>query len=143
MDLLKCKTLVCELMDKHGLKPQWGFRYFGSRISFGRCNYVKKEILLSSELVSLNSEELVKDTILHEIAHALTKGSHHNWKWKKKCTEIGCSPVRTYNCEYVKIGKAPYKGKCKCSTPHSRYKRPSSIYRCRDCGATINWERTK
>jgi hypothetical protein len=38
----------------------------------------------------------VTDTILHEIAHALTLGDGHGYAWKRKCIEIGAKPERCY-----------------------------------------------
>jgi hypothetical protein len=47
------------------------------------------------------TDEAIKDTIIHEIAHALTKGHNHNNVWKRKCIELGgdgqrCGGVEKY-----------------------------------------------
>ena len=42
-----------------------------------------------------NSED-IKDTVLHEIAHAIVGGSHHHDNvWKACCNKIGCSLTRS------------------------------------------------
>lgn len=41
----------------------------------------------------------VRDTILHEIAHAITPGAGHIQLWKDTAISIGCSGERYYNCE--------------------------------------------
>jgi hypothetical protein len=38
---------------------------------FGTCRYSRKLITLSRQLIELNDQARVLDTILHEIAHAL------------------------------------------------------------------------
>jgi hypothetical protein len=46
-------------------------------------------------LVEVNDVIQVTDTILHEIAHALTRDGH-GYAWKRKCIEIGAKPERCY-----------------------------------------------
>lgn len=42
-----------------------------------------------------NSED-IKDTVLHEIAHAIVGGRHHHDNvWKACCNKIGCRAERT------------------------------------------------
>ena len=54
----------------------------------------------------LNSDEAtIRDTILHEIAHALTPGQHHNDVWRRKATAIGCTGQR---CAKIAICKPRY-----------------------------------
>ena len=42
------------------------------KVSLGTCSYVKKTIYLAKWYTELNDESEVRDTILHEIAHALS-----------------------------------------------------------------------
>jgi predicted SprT family Zn-dependent metalloprotease len=49
----------------------------------------------------LNSDAEVLDTLLHEIAHALTPGDGHMARWKAKCVEIGAKPQRCYTEQSV------------------------------------------
>jgi len=62
----------------------------------GCCNYDKKTISISIPYIGNNSDELIRNTILHEIAHMLTNCGHDK-KWKRKCIEIGCRPERVNN----------------------------------------------
>jgi len=57
--------------------------------AFGVCSYNKKEIQLSSILIPAMTSEAIKDTIIHEIAHALTRGHNHDYVWQRKCIELG------------------------------------------------------
>lgn len=93
-------TLGKELLNKHNLNS-WTLKLDSSRSRFGQCRYKYKEIGLSRYLTLLNNESQVKDTILHEIAHALTPRHHHDLTWKLKAIEIGARPVRCYNTKEV------------------------------------------
>jgi hypothetical protein len=69
---------------------------------FGVCKYRRLNsgyaptgtIGLSRLLVEVN-DVISTDTILHEIAHALTLGDGHGYAWKRKCIEIA-KPERCY-----------------------------------------------
>lgn len=66
--------------------------------SFGICYYGKiKKIELSEFLCKNMKEKEVKDTILHEMAHAIDAGirghSNHDKEWKKIASEIGATPL--------------------------------------------------
>ena len=88
MELTKATELALSLMDKHDLNS-WGFYMDNAKRRFGCCHYNTRSISLSKELVQANSEDRVKMTILHEIAHALVgHGNGHNRIWKNKCLEI-------------------------------------------------------
>ncbi|MFT3788465.1 MAG: SprT-like domain-containing protein [Tepidisphaeraceae bacterium] len=95
MDIAAARTLARSLMDQHGLK-QWAFGFDRAARRFGVCRPSLKQISLSWKLTLLNSEGEVRDTILHEIAHALTPGDGHGAKWKAACVRIGAKPVRCY-----------------------------------------------
>ncbi len=84
-----------ELMAKHGLPAMgWKFTFIRSIRTLGLCSYREKAVSLSEQFMLTADEELINDTILHEIAHALTPGAGHNWRWKMKCVEIGANPER-------------------------------------------------
>jgi len=109
MELARAQKLANELMTLHGLiAPTWSFKFDSAKRRFGVCKYsrlsgsvIKGEIGLSKHLVLLNDEEKVRDTILHEIAHALTPGHGHDYAWRCKCIEIGAKPERCYSSNEV------------------------------------------
>ena len=102
MNLYAARDLAQQLMRQHGLHD-WHFRFDHARRRFGscRCGAGTKMITLSRPLTFLNDEPQVRDTILHEIAHALTPGDGHGPRWKRKCVEIGANPQRTYGDDEV------------------------------------------
>lgn len=109
--------LANELMTQHGLQ-EWTFVWDRAKRRFGQCRYVEKQISLSRPLVALNSETQVRDTILHEIAHALAGAGHgHSKHWKEVAASIGAEPHRCYG-PWVKRPRMKrrklkkYRGKC-------------------------------
>jgi len=65
----------------------------------GLCSYKDKCIILNAHHIDLHPAEEVKDTILHEIAHALTPGHGHNSVWANKARELGCT--NTLPCSHL------------------------------------------
>lgn len=137
MNLLEAKNLAIDLMAKHGILDQgWRFQYDNARRRFGCCSYRTKTISLSKHLVSLNDIEKVKDTILHEIAHALTPGHGHDRVWQRKAIEIGCNGERCYSSFDVQQPESRYIAECNgCGHIHKRHKMTDRLkYGKQSCG---------
>lgn len=101
MDLNEAKNLTVELMEKHGLiAAGWKFKWDGAKRRLGCCSYSRKTIQLSRFYTKTLDVEEVKNTALHEIAHALAvirfgrAGHGHGLYWKQVCCEIGAKPER-------------------------------------------------
>lgn len=125
MKLTEAQQLALSLMREHGLiEKGWTFQFDKAVRRFGCCYQSSKRITLSKALVELNEESIVKNTILHEIAHALVgAGVGHSWIWKQKAIQIGCSGERCYSSEVVRP-KAKYSGSCpNCNRQIARNKR--------------------
>ncbi len=112
MELSVAERMANDLLCRHGLSGQWRFVFDRAIRRFGNCNYRRKTISLSAELTRLNDEAIVRDTILHEIAHALVpRSAGHGEKWKAIARTIGCTAERCYGDEVV-APKRKYIGKC-------------------------------
>lgn len=96
MDITKAMTMLSREMQKHGLIEQgWGWSFNNRKSSLGLCKYVSKTIFLSRPMVEINSEEIIANTILHEIAHALCdKDAGHGPEWKRMAIKVGARPER-------------------------------------------------
>lgn len=46
------------------------------------------------------SDEQVRDTILHEVAHAMAPADGHGYRWRQACRQIGASPERLANLSH-------------------------------------------
>ena len=133
MDISEARGLARELMDQHGLED-WYLKFDNARKRFGVCRLRYKQIGLSKVLVAMNDEANVKDTILHEIAHALCPPrEHHGPIWKQKAAEIGCNPSRCYDNEVVAAPQAPWLGKCPNGHEISRFRKPRNDCSCNKC----------
>lgn len=136
MDLNLAYCLAIELMGKHNLISKgWQFEFDSAKRRFGLCNHGTKTISLSSHLVKLNDENRVRNTILHEIAHALVGHKHHhNAVWKAKAIEIGCDGERCYSDE---VNKPESKYILVCPNGHTfrRHKELKRTVSCSKCSS--------
>ncbi len=96
-------------MTHHGLiKKGWSYRINKRKESAGVTKYLSKSIEISHYYI--NSPKTTKDniinTILHEIAHSLTRGHGHDSTWKKKFIEIGGNGLKrchNFSTDYINI----------------------------------------
>lgn len=149
------EQLANELMVQHGLiRKGWGFKWSSGKQRLG-CAQIRKardrqtgktrtlkSILISRHLVELNSDEVIRDVILHEIAHALAGIKNgHNHVWRETCEKIGAKPQRLAG-EEVAVVAARYAIVCgvceeQLATRHRRStpKHLDAAY-CKHCGPT-------
>ena len=142
MTLFETQTLAKTLLRQHGLLD-WKFRFDRARRRFGSCSVRRKTITLSRAITMMNSDEQIRDTILHEIAHALTPGDGHGSRWKAMCVKIGAKPERCFTEKEVVVPprrEAPYLIGCKqCNWWSDRRKITRSRLLCRKCRAPISY----
>ncbi|QQE11090.1 SprT-like domain-containing protein [Planctomycetota bacterium] len=139
MNLWDAKALAESLMREHELSSTWTFGFNHRKRALGLCNYSAKRIELSVHLINHNDEDAVRDTLLHEIAHALAgANAGHGPIWKQKCIEIGARPERCDSAATMPKGK--WKAVCgSCEKAHTRHRRPlkGRTYYCRQCGPDV------
>lgn len=94
MDITAARTLAVDLMTQHGLIEQgWTFEFNTNQSRMGVCRYTPRRIEVSRHYAAAATEAEVRDTILHEIAHALVGPGHrHGMVWKDKAIMIGATP---------------------------------------------------
>jgi len=126
--------LAIDLLQIHALKT-WSFEFDHSTRRAGCCRYHDRTITLAFELARTGSDDDIRDTILHEIAHALVGRKHnHDAIWKAKAREIGCSGERTHLLQF----SAPrWTVTCenRCWSHTAQQRNPRLI--CRNCGGKL------
>jgi predicted SprT family Zn-dependent metalloprotease len=150
MLLQDAEKLAKDLMNQHGLH-YWNFKFDNAKRRLGLCSYSNRTISLSKHLTLLNELPRVKNTILHEIAHALVGCNNgHNWIWRQKAIEIGCDGNRCANVKTTDLvrTKGNYTAICTtCGTEHRRFKAPKHQCSCGECSNRfdakyiLNWEK--
>jgi predicted SprT family Zn-dependent metalloprotease len=138
------RRLAMDLMVSHGFAG-WSFGFNQRKRSMGLCRSARKTIELSIHLVYRNGSTEIRDTILHEIAHALVGQEHgHDAVWKAKCQEIGATPRR---CGHSDMPQGNWQARCgSCRNLFSRHRRPKAQtgWFCRVCGperGQLLWQR--
>ncbi|RZO46162.1 MAG: transcription elongation protein SprT [Proteobacteria bacterium] len=111
MELSGVRLLADRLLNEHELfEKGWSFSFDRAKRRAGSCKFSKKEITLARAYAEQEDFKEIKNTILHEIAHALVGPKHgHNEIWRQKALEIGCDAER---CHYVVFSKPKYKLTC-------------------------------
>ncbi len=144
MDLKKAEKLANSLIKQHIVDYyilSWKFKFDRSKSRFGCCSHKYRTISLSKYLTELNDEAEVKDTILHEIAHALVGPKHgHDHVWKKKALEIGCRPIRCCSSKDVKTPAGKYVAVCVgCKKEYYSHRKRKRSVSCSSCsGGSYN-----
>ena len=119
------RQIVYPLMSQNLTKP-WKFKLMSSYETAGITDIENHTIALSRPYIRVADKRSIRDTILHEIAHALVGAGHgHGPVWKRKAREIGAKPERCFVSEELPDGK--YEAVCE------------------NCGPTgiLRWRRSK
>jgi predicted SprT family Zn-dependent metalloprotease len=137
METTTAAALARGLMNDHGL-TDWTFQFDRAKRRFGVCSYRTRTISLSAPLVALNDEARIRNTILHEIAHALVGPGHgHGYVWRAMARSIGCDARRCCDADDVQVPAHAWVGVCpSCSEPVGKRHRLSDKARrlaCRSC----------
>jgi predicted SprT family Zn-dependent metalloprotease len=125
------------LMGLHGLSG-WGFEFDNAKTRAGVCRSARRVLGLSRPLTLLHTEDEVRETILHEIAHALVGAEHgHGPVWQAKAREIGCTGARCITSRNGSI-EADWIGTCPAGHRIARHRRPQRVQACGLCSPTFD-----
>ncbi|WP_127507112.1 SprT-like domain-containing protein [Actinoplanes solisilvae] len=132
MELHAARDLANGLIKRHRLTG-WRLVFDNAKTRAGVCRFDRKEIGLSRPLVALYDAEQVTDTVLHEIAHALTGPGHgHDRKWRATARRIGSSGERCMPADAPSV-EGPWVGVCPAGHRTTAHRRPVRVKSCRDC----------
>lgn len=89
------KSLLSDLSKQYSILVRWNFKWNDRKRALGICSFRDRTIQLSRTWTEACDEAMVRDTILHEIAHVLAGPSeNHGPVWKSFCRAIGANPQR-------------------------------------------------
>ena len=90
--LAQVAAMARALMDEHGL-ADWTFAFLEAERRLGDCHFQDRVIRLGRAHALDGSEAEIRDTVLHEIAHALAgPEARHGPEWKAIARRIGATP---------------------------------------------------
>lgn len=136
MDLLEVRRMAVGLMQQHGL-GHWTLTFDRAKTRAGQCRYDRREISLSATLMRLQAEPDVRETILHEIAHALAgPGAGHGSAWRATAMRIGASGEVRLRTQA--LPKAEWVGTCPAGHQAHRHRRPAQPLSCVRCSRTFS-----
>jgi predicted SprT family Zn-dependent metalloprotease len=139
-------------MLQHGLDG-WAFGFGRGKRTLGttrvRAGAAVGTIRLSRHLVASGPDGRVRDTLLHEIAHAVAYRRHgrtamnHGPLWRAIAREVGAEPSAT--CRGAPVAPPTHVLVCRaCGARVGLYrtpKHPAAAYRHKGCGGRFRFER--
>lgn len=135
--LAETASLAERLMSEHGLS-EWSFQFDDASRRAGCCDYGTKVISLASQYALTATPTEVRDTILHEIAHALVGPRHnHDSVWKATARSIGCTGDR---CHSVAFAPSKYIVSCPRCGWHERANRKERDFVCKTCRGHLRYQ---
>ena len=147
MSLKEVEALGVHFIREHEvrsrLKKGWKFAFDLAPVRGGICRYKEKLIALSVTYCLKASKEEIVDTILHEIAHAITGPNHaHDEAWKTVARRIGCTAKR---CHQVDHTPPRWRGQCGCGQEWKRQRlsQRARTGHCPKCKKKIAWQRVE
>lgn len=131
---MKLKDVVELMRSKLVIHPELiGWKgvidYQPSRRRMGQCRFRRREVGITAWYAEQHADDMVLDTILHEIAHALCWERHHvsghGRMWKSICREIGAKPERLVSGVQYRVAR--YAAVCpKCGNILYRDRKPKA-----------------
>jgi predicted SprT family Zn-dependent metalloprotease len=132
MELADVRRLGLALIAEHGLDG-WRLEFDRARRRAGICRYDRRVIGLSGPLMRLYDEPEVRETILHEIAHALAGArAGHGPRWKAIARRIGSTGARCVDVEAPRVPGA-WVGTCASGHSVDLHRSPRRVRSCTQC----------
>lgn len=137
-------ALAYDLMEQH-LDPSWRFRWDYAKVRLGLTQFRSRHLSFSRPLTESIRYDTARDTILHEIAHALAgPGHHHDQVWRDIHLSIGGNGRRGYDTRTDGVAKVEgaFEVSCPngCFTPQRRHRTNRRLI-CKRCRGSLAWKR--
>lgn len=128
------QSMARALLNVHGLRS-WRIAWTQSVTVAGRCVLVRKTIQLSRSITLLNGNRMMREIILHEIAHALTPYHGHDIVWKRMAIAIGGTGMEAWPPGILKTPPGRWLIVCSsCKATSTNHFAPRRRLRCLFCG---------
>lgn len=137
MDKGTIEQLALSLIAEHMPHLGYAVKFDNAVGRLGACDYRKRMILLSEPQLTRADERVVRDTILHEIAHALAPLDGHGAVWRATARRIGAKPqASTREGADLRGELAPWVGVCAAGHVGATrfWRRPRNRRSCVECG---------
>lgn len=122
-----------EAMIATHLDPAWTFAFDNAKRRAGACDYARQRITLSRYLSARYDAETNRQTVLHEIAHALAGArAGHGPAWKRIARDLGYTGGVTHHGETA-TELAPWVGVCPSGHVAYRHRRATRATSCAKC----------
>lgn len=133
MDRIDAMLFANQKIRQYNLSG-WTFKFNKNKKRLGVCKYGPRTIELSVYHLG-DSDEEIKDTILHEIAHAISGyAAKHGPIWQACCIVIGAKPERLKSSQSMKEAPAKYELVCpNCNAVKKMHRRPKKERACGKC----------
>ncbi|KHK99553.1 hypothetical protein LK09_02725 [Microbacterium mangrovi] len=136
-DLQDVRTWADALITAH-LDDSWSFGFDNAKRRAGACNYTQRRITVSKYLAARYDDETNRQTLLHEIAHALAgSDARHGPRWRRIASGLGYRGGVTHQGETA-VELAPWVGVCPAGHTVYRHRRPTRVLSCAKCAARFD-----
>lgn len=125
----------------------WVLGFDRAKQRAGACHHTKNLITLSEYYVRMNEWTEVRNTILHEAAHALAgPRMGHGPAWARQCRLLGIEPKRCYDSEAVNMPQGNVVVSClnhgEVGRQHRMPKANARSYKvCRKCRTRLTYRK--
>lgn len=133
---VEVRRLALSLMEKHSLIERgWTFGFDSPKARVGQCHFGTKTITLSVHWVEVLPMDTLRNTILHEIAHAMAGvQAGHGPLWKAMARAIGCTGERCAETKGYSIGEKLWTATCPgCARTVGQHRAPLRVKACSTC----------
>lgn len=139
MDIPAVMDLAHDLMAANGV-GDWDLGLDRARRRAGQTDHTRRRITLSRALMELYSPDEVRETVLHEIAHARVGAAHgHDAVWAAEARRLGSTGRRLVSARSPRI-TGRWVGTCPAGHTVDRMRRPTRPLACALCGRSFSLE---
>ena len=132
-------SLARSLMEQADV-GDWELAFDRARRRAGQTDHARRRLTLSRHLMSLYDEAQVRETILHEIAHARVGPHHgHDAVWAAEATRLGATGRRLIDTQAPRL-RGRWVGRCPAGHEVDRMRRPASPVSCSRCAPRFSLE---